>query len=188
MAKYVRVKGAEVRAFRGDTLGRLTDRIRFGSVKVSGYSRILIHVGSNDISNLVRSSEVHYMCAQDMLRRYKALRSIIRRRNSGAVLIFSAILPRQKQFHLFKPYIIGMNFAIEKWCAKSRGASVFIPAYKPFLAHGKPKPELFACDGLHLTGAGVEVLEGCMQQALSTGYLVRRVNTQRTARLSKLSY
>lgn len=187
MAKYVQIKGAKVCAFRGDTIGRLADRIRFRSVDVTGYSRIFIHVGSNDISNLVSSGQIRQVNAVDVLRRFKSLRTIIRRRNSRASLLFSSILPRVKQFDLYKPYISGLNFALEKWCASSKGASVYIPSFQPFLVYGRPKTELYACDGLHLSGSGVELLEGCIQQALSTGYLLKRVSTRRVAKLASVT-
>ena len=41
-------------AVGGDTLQRLTDRIYFGECAIDGYSRILIHVGTNDVSNSLK--------------------------------------------------------------------------------------------------------------------------------------
>ena len=188
MAKYCKLQNVVLLAFKGDTIKRLTDRIRFErDVDVSGYDRILIHVGSNDISNLVDSGRYRSVTIFDMLDRYKALRSSIRRRNSKAIILFSAILPRVERYELFRGYVSGLNFALEKWCAKTCGTCVFIPSFSAFIARGKPKAALFSeKDGLHLAGAGVDVLEGIFEQALSTGYLLTRINSGRTRMLKNM--
>ena len=191
MAKYVVIAGgkAEVRAVKGDTIKRLTDRIRFDQCKVAGFSRILIHVGSNDISNLFSSGQVRRVTALQMMDRYVSLRSVIRRRNSSAVLLFSAILPRVTKFSQCKPYITGLNFCLEKWCAKTQGACIFIPSYDSFMSYGLPNAAFFSdSDGLHLDGGGVDALEGLFQQALSSGYLQTRVGAYRTWMLRTLPY
>ena len=68
---------------------------------------------------------------------------------------FPLILPRLNQFRKFNPYILGLNFALKKWYAKSGGSCAFIPSYRSFLTGGGSREELFAKDGLHLNGAGV---------------------------------
>ena len=52
---------------------------------------------------------------------------------------------------------------------------MYISSYRSFLAGGEPREELFAKDGLHLNGAGVDILKACFQQALSTEHLITRV-------------
>ena len=125
---------------------------------------------------------------QDLLRCFTTLRSVIRRRNSNTVLLFSSVLPRLKKFAKYKPYASGLNFALEKMCAKSQGACIYVPSYRNFLRGGRPREELFARDGLHLIGAGVDCLEACFQQALSTAYLTDRVTAARTRWMAKLGY
>lgn len=189
MAKYVKAHDVDVRAFRGDTIKKLTDRIRFDGVEVKGYSRILIHVGTNDIINMVDSGKHRDTTVFDLIDRYHLLRDTIRRRNSKAVLIFSAILPILNRYKLFRGYIRGLNFALEKWCAKSRGVRVFIPSFNAFIARGRPKAALYAeSDGLHLSGAGVDLLESILQQALSTGYLLTRVRSDKVRELKCVRY
>ena len=191
MAKYVssQPEKVDVRAFRGDTVRRLTDRIAFGEVDVRGYSRILIHVGCNDISNLISKGELRYVSIIQMMDRFRALRNTLRRKNSSALLLFSSVLPRRTGYKLYKPLIHGLNFALEKFCAKSRGTNVFVPSFRVFLSRGQPRTELFSeSDGLHVNGAGVIVLEACFQQALSTGYLMVRVKTKRARKLADLPY
>ena len=188
LGKYVNVPGAVVKAFPGETISRLTDRIRFGQVDITRHDRILVHVGTNDVADLVGTKRARSVTPEQALRKFKVLREVIRRHNSRALILFSSILPRQKQFMKFKPYVIGLNFALEKWCSKSGGSCVFIPSYRSFLAAGEPRDELYAKDGLHLNGAGVDRLEACFQQALSTKHLLVKVMAERTRKLSELAY
>ena len=158
------------------------DRIRFGQVDISWHERILVHVGTNDVDDVLRSRRTKSVTPQQVLRKYKVLREVIRRQNSRA------LLPRLKQFIKFKPYVLGLNLALEKWCAKSIWSCVFIPSYRSFLAGGEPREELFPKDGRHMNGAGVDRLVDCFQQALSTEHLVVRVTAERTRKLSEPTY
>ena len=153
---------------------------------VSRVSRILVHVETNDIANLIDSGRIMHATPQELLRLFSTLRSMIHRRNSRVVILFLLVLPRLKRFELYKGYATGLNFCLENWCAKSEGACVYIPSYRSFLKDGKPRSELYARDGLHLNGVGVDCLEACFQQALSTAYLVDRVTAGRTRRLAKV--
>ena len=99
MAKYVSVNACtDVIAHRGDTVQRLTDRIALDRLSVRGYSRILIHVGTNDISNWVDNEEQRYVSVIGLINRFKALRNVIRAKNRNALLLFSSILPRRDRY------------------------------------------------------------------------------------------
>ena len=187
MAKYVTIQDTDIRAFRGDTIKNLNDRIRFDKINLKGYTKILIHVGSNDVSNLLKVGQ-RTVTIFDVMDRYVALRHSIRRRNSQAVLIFASVLPRVNRFHLFRPYISGLNFALEKWCAKTGGTCIYAPMYDPFLnTRGSPNAALFSdSDGLHVDGTGVDVVEGCFGQAFSTGHLLTRLRAKHTKMLRML--
>ena len=189
MTKYVRVQNTVVKTYCGATVPRVADKIRFGELSVSGYDRIFIQLGTNDIANLIDTGEISHVTVHEITRRFRSLRDVIRKRNSRALIIFSSILPRLERYELFKPYVRGVNFALEKWCAKSQGATVFNPTYTAFLDRGKPRAELYSVsDGLHLNGAGVDRLEAAISQALSTGYLLERVRSRRARTLSTVSY
>ena len=159
LGKYVKVLGAVVKAFPGETVTKLTDRVRFGQVDICRDERILVHVCTKDVDDLLRSRRAKSVTLQQVLRKYKVLREVIRRRLSRALILFSSILPRLQQFRKFKPYVLGVNFTLEKWCSKSGGFCVFLPSYSSFLSGGEPREELFAKDELHLNGAGVDRLE-----------------------------
>ena len=59
------------------TATKLTDRIRFGQVDVARQERILIHVGTNDVADLLSSCRVRSVTPQQVLRKYKVLRDVI---------------------------------------------------------------------------------------------------------------
>ena len=176
-----------VKAFHGEKVTKLTDRIEFGQVDITQPKRILVHVGTIDVAASLRSRRARSVTSQH-LRKYKVLKEVIRRQNSRALILFSSILPRLNQFKKFNPYMLGLNFALEKWCVKSGGSCVFIPSYGSFLASGEPREELFAKDRLHLNGAGIDKLEACFLQVLSTEHLMVRVTAERTRKLSELTY
>ena len=189
MTKYVRVQNTVVKTYCGATVPRVADKIRFGELSVSGYDRIFIQLGTNDIANLIGTGEISHVTVHEITRRFRSLRDVIRKRNSRALVIFSSILPRLERYELFKPYVRGVNFPLEKWCAKSQGTTVFNPTYTAFLDRSKPRAELYSVsDGLHLNGAGVDRFEAAISQALSTGYLLERVRSRRARTLSTISY
>ena len=133
----------------------VADKIRFGELNVSGYDRIFIQLGTNDIANLIDTGEISHVTVHEITQEFHYLRDVIGKRNSRALIIFSSILPRLERYELFKPYVRGVNFALEKWCEKSQGATVFNPTYTAFLDRDKPRAELYSVsNGLHLNGAG----------------------------------
>ena len=56
--KYVKIPKAVAKAFLGESDTRLTNRIRLGQVGIAREDRILIHVGTNDVSDLLSSGKV----------------------------------------------------------------------------------------------------------------------------------
>lgn len=189
MTKCVRVRNTVVKSYCGATVPRVADKIRFGELCVAGFDRILIQLGTNDIANLIDTGEIRNATVHDVTRRFKSLRDVIRKRNTRALIIFSSILPRVERNEIFKPYVRGVNFALEKWCSKSQGATIFNPTNAAFLDQGKPRAELYSVsDGLHLNGAGVDRLESAISQALSTPYLLERVRSKRARQLSAIKY
>lgn len=190
IGKRVTILTGEVASFPGDDICRLGDRIARQEVKVNGRSKILIHVGINDINDMFKYDKIKTLTIVQLLDRYKALRDLIRRRNSKAVILFSAILPRDSRlFKQYAPYIYGINFALEKLCSKSVGSCVFVDTW-PFFMNGKsPRDEMFAKrDGLHLCGFGDDRLQHCWRQALSDAYISEKNSSRRVRRLASLPY
>ena len=187
--KYITAKYTKVQFFKGFCILQIADIIRFGKIDISGFFAILFHVGINDIANLLKQDKLKYHTVHDIMYRYHAINAAVRRRNSHAILIFSAILPQAASFDLYFPLVYGLNFALEKWCAQSSGRRVFIPTHKMFLRGGRPREELYAAsDMVHPNGAGCDVLESFVQQALSPSTIRERVCSKRVAKLAALSY
>ena len=187
LAKYVRARNTDVTAYPGTTIPKIIDEILFGKLDMSGFARIMIHMGTNDLANLIDNGDIQYFRVESVMCLFRLLRDVIRRRNSRAILIFASLPPRLERFDLFFPYQYGLNHALEKWCAKSTG-SIFYARYKPFMAWGRPRDELYARDGLHFNGAGVEVLEAVIQQAFSSSSLLDQINSKRRHRLASVTY
>ena len=193
MARYVLLDDIDVSPYPGETVKGITSRVRSGEVQVTGYTRILIHLGSNDLSNMFDSRRYsdRRITIFDLMDRYVTLRNSIRMRNQSAVLLFSSILPRVNRWKLFKPFIRGVNFALRKLCAKTHGACIYIPLYDSFVFPKTelPRSALFRDrDGLHLVGGGLDKFESLLRQAFSNGYLLDQVNSGETRVLANLKY
>ena len=167
---------------------QLTDKVRFeDKVSVKGFDIILVQAGTNDLSNIVKQNLLWCTDLQDVLDRYVALNTMIRRRNKHAVLLFSAVLPRLNDFGIYAPLAYGLNFALSKWCAKSGGRRVFVDSAKLFMLNGRPRATAFSqSDGLHLNGFGTDLLEGCYQQVMTYQYIKEQNESKRVKMLASL--
>ena len=186
--KYVTAKHTKVVAKRGFKILQLADQVVFKQVSVTGFDYIFIMAGINDISGLVESGAIATHTVFDVMARFHVLNNVIRARNTHATLLFASILPRADRFQLYFPYLVGLNFALEKWCAQSGGRRVFIPLHRCCLRGGLPRRELYAHDMLHLNGAGVDLLSRAVQQALSPAQVRDYINSSRVQRLASLPY
>ena len=110
LGKYVNVPRAVVKAFPSETVTKLRDRIRSSQVDIAWHERILVHVGTNNVADLLSSRRARSVTPQQVLRKYKVLREVIRRQNSRALILFSYILLRLNQLRKFKPYVLGLNY------------------------------------------------------------------------------
>ncbi len=89
IAKYVVVDDVTVRAFPGNTVLQVLDKVRFGEVSVHNQRAVMLLVGTNDIANI--TTDVTF---EDFLCRFKALVDLIKARNSHVILLICSILPR----------------------------------------------------------------------------------------------
>ncbi len=186
--KYTVARDTEVKYFKGRTVSQLSDMVFFGQVDVSGYSVIYIHAGTNDINDLVNTGKIKHVLPYQVLELYQALRANIRRRNSSAIILISSIIPRLDNYACYDPLVRGINFCIEKWCAKSGGTTIFVPSWKWFVSRGMPIQAYYAKDGLHPNGAGNGALQAGIQQALVTTTMIERATSRRAMRLAGLPY
>ena len=127
---------------------------------------MLIHVGTNDVDNLVNIEPKYKKKTFDKERAYECMMSdygnligVIRRKRTKLSIILSAILPRPKDHMNTDPLIRKVNGYIKKQIAKTSQIR-FLRSYKPFMFGGAVKRELFAKKdgGLHPNTEGTNKL------------------------------
>ena len=145
----------DVMCYRGCTISRLASKIERNRVNISGYDKILIHIGTNDIMcNSWRGVRLDFI----------NLVGIIQVNNPSATIIFSLPLPRPRDLARSWPRQDMLN----KWIMKhqQRGDYMTWRTYKTFLQkryHLMETPKIkshldFRRDGLHLSEAGSKIM------------------------------
>ena len=158
-------------------------------IDISKCKVIGLLIGTNDISDWVfcQHGRVGYrenlkwfpvpkveVTWDRILKNIEAFIDAIRVKNPGAVLVISSIIPRLGDWEWSRDACIALSDSVQEWCCKqqAQGLSViFTPTHKFFLKNGKPMPELFWKDGIHLSAAGLGRVRQSLQQALSDSNL-----------------
>lgn len=188
IGKRVRtIKDCELFVRRGKTFSGISDCIINDMVVVRDRKAILIHVGTNDVSDLLRRQQerkrqLSYMgrahkppiTVEQIVEGFKSVVFQIRRHNHTAQILFSAILPRPTDYNDSEPIIRQVNNQIEQYCWQH--SCIFVYSYKWFCRAGLPVKAYFAQnDDLHLSDAGSSRLEQAFQMALSDSNLAKPV-------------
>lgn len=132
---------------RGFGGSQVADSTRFAERIVLPYrpSRIVFYAGDNDIANGRTPAQV--------LRDYKALVRKLRKTLPGVSIAFVSIKPCPARWS-FLPQVKEANRLVEAYAKTVRGL-YYIDVFTPMLGEdGKPKPGLYAADGLHLSPEG----------------------------------
>ncbi len=135
---------------RGFGGSEISDSIHFTDRIVVPYQprQIVIYAGDNDVSK-GKSAEV-------VARDFKAFVKKVRGEMPGVRVAFIAIKPSLKRWNL-APEMKRANQMIRNYCRWRRGV-VYLDIWNPMLGKdGKPRPELFIEDGLHLSREGYEL-------------------------------
>lgn len=181
------IKDCELFVRRGKTFSGIADCIINNMVVVRDRRAILIHVGTNDVSDMLRrqqerNRQLNYMgraqkppiTVEQIVEGFKSVVHQIRRQNRAAKILFSAILPRPTDYNDSEPIIRQVNSQIEAYCWQHD--FIFVYSYKWFCRAGLPVKSYFAQnDDLHLSDAGSSRLEQAFQMALSDSNLLRPV-------------
>jgi lysophospholipase L1-like esterase len=109
---------------------------------------VIVYAGDNDVSKGKDGDRV--------LRDFKNLVSSIREESPGTTFGFIAIKPSLKRWNLWRE-IQYANQLVERFAADDPGVSYFDIATPMLGDDGKPRPELFANDGLHLNEQGYAI-------------------------------
>lgn len=110
--------------------------------------QIFIYVGENDIANQTTSEAV--------LNNTKKLLTEIRERLPSVPIVYIAMKPSPSR-EKFLPIVIKANQQIRDYIATKKNMT-FIDVFTPMLTReGKPKPELFLADQLHMNQSGYAI-------------------------------
>jgi len=110
--------------------------------------QVFIYVGENDVANQATSEAV--------LNNTKKLLTEIRERLPNVPIVYVAMKPSPSR-EKFLPIVIKANQLIQDYIATQKKMT-FIDVFSPMLTReGKPKPELFLADQLHMNQSGYAI-------------------------------
>jgi lysophospholipase L1-like esterase len=135
---------------RGFGGAKIPDSIHFFERIVHPYkpSVIVLYAGDNDIGG--------GHTAQQVFDHFKVFADLVNKRLPEAKLVFIAIKPSIKRWNL-APEMLKANRKIQRYARKQSNIS-YANIWKPMLGDdGKPRPELFIADGLHLSAEGYKI-------------------------------
>ena len=145
----------------GATLQRLTNLVGGMTVKgrrsldVSGYSRFLYHVGTNNIGQTTLSLQ----------KNFQSLVQVTRQRCPSALIFISNILPRPIDMDRTLPQVKEINTFLEHWGPLN--GIIIINSFRLFsLGHYGARMGLFD-DLLHLNSDGIKKLKDRFGQAVT---------------------
>ncbi|RYY59894.1 MAG: G-D-S-L family lipolytic protein [Chitinophagaceae bacterium] len=134
------------RAFGGSTL---KDQIRWVKEVVYPYNpkQILVYCGENDLA----ASDT--LTAASVIGRFQTLYSLIRKKYPKVPIYFVSLKPSPSRALLLDK-MIAVNAGVKAFLAKQKNTG-FIDVYSQMIDdEGKPKPELFRDDNLHMKKEG----------------------------------
>jgi lysophospholipase L1-like esterase len=132
---------------RGFGGSHLSDSIHFADRIVLKYSprTVLVYAGDNDLADGVT--------AEQLSKQFVQFTSIIHAKLPEARIMYVAIKPSLKRWKLYEQQCEA-NQLIAEQCSKDKRLH-YVDIVKPMLgSDGKPRPELFKDDGLHVNDKG----------------------------------
>jgi lysophospholipase L1-like esterase len=146
------------RGFGGSTL---PDVIRYANDIILPYhpKQVVIYCGDNDLA----SSDT--ISTTTVANRFKQLFYIVRNGLPKATITYVSIKPSPSRAKLM-PKMEEVNSMIKDFLKKQKGTS-YIDVYNPMLmANGKPKPQIFLSDSLHMNEQGYAIWQKEMKHYL----------------------
>lgn len=144
------------RGFGGSTLAEVT---HYAPRIIFPYRprQIVVYAGDNDLASGMTPAEV----AAD----YRRLVALVRRELPSARIAYISVKPSPSRWHLVEAYREANRLIAAEAARDSTQA--FIDVFTPMLgATGRPRPELFLGDSLHMTRAGYDVWRARVGPAL----------------------
>lgn len=152
-------KGYQVvnRGFGGSSL---TDVIRYAEDIIIPYQpkQIIIYAGENDIASDTVDSRM-------VSERFKTLFLLIRKKLPAVPIVFVSMKPSPSR-EKYLPVIKQANQIIKNYLWQ-QGNTIYVDVYSSMLdANGKPRPELFKEDMLHMKPEGYKIWQDSIQPHL----------------------
>jgi len=135
---------------RGFGGSHISDSIAFADRIVIPYKprMVVMYAGDNDIGGGKSPEQV--------LADFKTFVAKVQDADNKSKIAYIAIKPSLKRWNLVEPIKVA-NKLIAEYCATDKRLD-YIDIFTPMLgADGKPKPELYIKDGLHMTPAGYAI-------------------------------
>lgn len=146
------------RGFGGSTL---PDVIRYANDIITPYhpKQVVIYCGDNDLA----SSDT--ITPQVVTNRFKTLFHIIRTNLPEANIAFVSIKPSPSRKQLM-PKMEEANLLIKSFLQKQKNTSFIDVYHRMLLTDGKPMPEIFLDDSLHMNAKGYAIWKKAIQPYL----------------------
>jgi len=137
------------RGFGGSTL---PDVIRYREDAIFKYKpkQIVIYCGENDLA----SSDT--ITPEIVVARFKELFSLIRSRLGNVPIAFVSLKPSPSREHLMPKQLI-VNLTIKNFLKKQKKTAFIDVYYKMLTPEGKPIPDIFIEDKLHMNAKGYAI-------------------------------
>ena len=136
------------RAFGGSML---PDLIRYFDDIVTPYKprQILIYCGENDL-------EAPKVTADTVVERFKTLFNMIRKLDKKVMITYVSMKPSPSRINLMDKMSEG-NEKIKNWLKNKKRTSFVDVYHKMLLPDGKPMPDIFLKDSLHMNAKGYDM-------------------------------
>ncbi|RPD46032.1 GDSL-type esterase/lipase family protein [Paracnuella aquatica] len=144
---------------RGFGGASIPDVVRYANETIFRYnpSRIIFYCGENDLADSDTVS------AQTVVNRFTALFTQIRSKLPGVPFTFVSIKPSPSRMHLMHK-MAAANGAIRAFL-QQHPQTAFVDVFTPMLNDaGRPRPELFVSDSLHMNRQGYVLWKGLLQR------------------------
>jgi lysophospholipase L1-like esterase len=110
--------------------------------------QVVLYVGDNDLGAGATSEEV--------FESFRTFAERMRRELPGSRLLYISIKPSPSRWSM-EPHIVETNRRIRRYC-RWHNRRRFLDVHQPMLQpSGRPRPELYRSDSLHMTPAGYEL-------------------------------
>lgn len=139
----------------------LRDLIRYADEIIIPYQpkQIIIYCGENDLADSVGTKP------RQVLRRYKTLISIIRKKLKHIPVVFISIKPSPSRWKL-EPVFVQTNKLIKRWVNRDHQSRYVDVHGAMLLTDGSVNPELFIKDNLHMNAKGYAIWQKLIEPVL----------------------